>query len=132
MHGEGAKHLAFGSAGRRLLAGFVRAVHLLFVAFVLLFPFLARTRQQLLLYFSCMLFMVLHWVARSDDCALTEIERWLRGVEKKRTLAHMVVAPIYDVDPAALDRAQLFALGTVWSVGAARFGALSLRARRGR
>ena len=73
----------------------IRAIHVCFIAFVLLAPFCPF---ELLLTYHLMIipFLWFHWIINDNTCALTMIESKLRGVEPSTTFVGSVVNPIYE------------------------------------
>lgn len=73
---------------------FISILHVLFVLWMLLTPFFGGL-DQLLLYCIIVPFLVAHWLLNNDQCALTLLEQWLRGVELHESFIHKIVSPVY-------------------------------------
>lgn len=75
-------------------ADFIWVLHLAFMAFNVIAPF---TESRLLLTYHAifMPFLYMHWITNDDTCALTLLERKLRGVPSSESFFHKLVSPVY-------------------------------------
>lgn len=76
------------------LANVIKVLHILFVLWCIVIPF-TNNEPMLVLHLIVLPMLWLHWITNQDTCALTLIERHLRGVESKDSFFHNVVSPIY-------------------------------------
>lgn len=73
----------------------VKAIHLLFVLFVILTPFFGN--EILLTYHMVLVpFVMLHWLTNNDTCALTLFESKLTGLDENDTFTGRIIKPIYN------------------------------------
>ena len=79
-----------------LVAFMVWALHLAFVAFMVWAPF-SGNETAVALHFVSTPFLWLHWALNDDTCALTLMERGLRGVPSEESFFHNLVSPIYKI-----------------------------------
>ena len=109
--------------GRGLAAGLaaaaVGALHLALVAFMLLAPFSAN-RSVLVAHFVAAPFLWLHWALNEDTCALTALEKALRGVDDDGSFVHAVVSPVFKIRDADARVASWYASLALWLVTAVR------------
>lgn len=83
---------------RELAIKLITLLHVLFIVFVLVTPF-TWSNYFLLLHVITMPFIVIHWLANNNICALTLIERKLRGKSSndKDCFTCRLIEPVYDV-----------------------------------
>ena len=79
-----------------LLANVCWAIHLLFVAWSVVVPF-TNNEPMLVLHLFVMPFLWFHWLLNDDTCALTLMERHLRGVSSDDSFFHALVSPVYKI-----------------------------------
>ena len=81
------------------LANLIFVAHLVFFVFMLYCPF-SKQKVFNLFFLITAPFILLHWVTNNDVCALTEVEKILRGgkCESKDTFFGSLVAPVYNFD----------------------------------
>lgn len=77
-----------------MLADLVFLLHLCFVLFVLVGPFIEND-QVLLLHAIVVPSLLLHWATNQDICALTLLESHLRGVKMSETFLDRLVGHVY-------------------------------------
>lgn len=96
-----------------MLAATIRLVHVLLVAFLLVAPWCPR--REVRQAHACLVpAILLHWVANSQRCGLTQLEAHLRGEDPSRTFMQGVLGPVFDRRRASgLSVAGLLALWTV-------------------
>ncbi len=82
-----------------LLATLVWALHVAFVVWAVAAPF-TNSAAMLVLHLITMPFLWLHWLVNDDTCALTLLERRLRGVECDDSFFHRLVSPVYKISDA--------------------------------
>lgn len=73
----------------------IKAIHLLFVLFIVLTPFFGN-EFMLTYHFIAIPFLVLHWITNNDTCALTLLESKVRGVDDDQTFIGNIIKPIYN------------------------------------
>lgn len=107
-----------------LAANLVWLLHLCVVAWFVATPFVGD-RRALQLHFILSIFLWLHWLANNDTCALTLLERALRGgVPSEATFMHSLVSPVYKV------HADTVKLG-IWNASILLWGVSAYRLSRG-
>lgn len=81
------------------LADIVRIVHLILVIFIVIAPFV-YPMNLLITYLHIMLCIALlmHWMANSDRCILTSIEKKLRGVDDNKSFLHNILSPMFSLN----------------------------------
>lgn len=76
------------------MADFVRCLHGAFVALNVIAPL--SPYPELWRYHALVMpFLYLHWITNDDTCALTLLERKLRGVSCDDSFFHSLVSPVY-------------------------------------
>lgn len=101
-------------------ATIVRIAHLSFVAWMIYAPF-SNDRHVLLAHAVVCPFLVLHWITNSDGgCALTLLEKKLRGVDDDRSFVHSIVAPIYVIKDSTLKKIVLGVTLVLWAITLAK------------
>lgn len=103
-----------------LVCLFVKLIHIAFIAFIALVPFISRTVAPLFLHFITVPFLYLHWATNNDTCALTLIECYMRGCSQDRSFVYSIVGPIYKVDPAYINTVTKVAPLVLWLVSCIR------------
>ena len=94
----------------------IRAIHIVFIAWVVYAPF-SGNDQFLLMHAVICPFLMLHWMTSSAGCALTLLEKRLRGLEDDgESFVHKIVAPIYVIDDATLKLVVFGATMGLWIV----------------
>ena len=94
----------------------IRAIHIVFIAWVVYAPF-SGNDQFLLMHAAICPFLMLHWMTSSAGCALTLLEKRLRGLEDDgESFVHKLVAPIYVIDDATLKLVVFGATMGLWIV----------------
>lgn len=83
------------------LANVIRVLHILFIIWVVVVPF-TNNEPMLVLHLFVVVFIWLHWAVNQDTCALTLMERHLRGVSSDESFFHNLVSPIYILPDAAV------------------------------
>jgi hypothetical protein len=80
----------------------VRILHLGFIFWMIYAPF-SGINEFLLLHAVICPFLMLHWLTSSSGCALTLLEKKVRGLDHDdESFIHSIVAPIYVIDDASL------------------------------
>jgi hypothetical protein len=83
-----------------LAASLIWALHLGFVVFMVLTPFVGN-RHALVLHALITPFLWLHWILNDDTCALTLLEKRLRGIDNdSHSFFYNLVSPVYKVRDA--------------------------------
>lgn len=93
------------------LANMVWWVHMLFIAWIVISPFLGRSSRYLVIIVIPFLFF--HWFVNDDTCALTIAECYLRGVPKTGSFVQQLVGPIYHRNMA--NTASIVFLASLWT-----------------
>lgn len=79
----------------------IMLLHLLFVLFIILVPFIGNN-YFLLLHSITVPFIIIHWILNDNSCVLTQIEKQLRkqyygqAINDNDCFTYNLVAPIYD------------------------------------
>ena len=80
-----------------VLATVVWVLHMAFVAFMVLAPF-SDDDEFVTLHFLGTPFLWLHWALNDDTCALTLLEKNLRGIRAdNKSFFHSLVSPVYKI-----------------------------------
>jgi hypothetical protein len=78
-----------------MLATVIKIIHVLVLLFIFTVPFFGGD-YTLSLHFVIVPFIMLHWITNQSVCALTEMEKIVRGgCESKDTFFGQVMDPIY-------------------------------------
>lgn len=93
------------------IADIIYWFHLLFIAWIVLSPFLGRQTRYLVIIVIPFLFF--HWFINDDTCALTVAECYVRGVPKTGSFVHQVVGPVYD--RAFINSLSTMFLASLWT-----------------
>ena len=84
----------------------IRAIHLLFVVYVTLYPFInplyycsneIECKLFHVLYLTMCVTLLVHWYAQNDTCFLTYVEACIRGKEVSDGFLYSIISPIYKV-----------------------------------
>lgn len=84
-------------------ANIIRLLHYAFIVFYVVAPF-TKNDSLLLLHLMTGPLLWVHWYAMSDECSLTLIECWCRGIpysERQESFFFNLVNPIYKFDSDA-------------------------------
>ena len=84
-------------------ATLIRLLHIAFILFYIVTPF-TNNAQLLFLHLLTGPLLWVHWIAMSDDCSLTLLECWCRGIpynERQDSFFFNLVSPIYKFDSDA-------------------------------
>lgn len=93
----------------------IRFLHLLFVLYITLTPFLAKTKHELQFYFLVSVFTMFHWIVMRDECILTLIEQKISGRTSENTFIGRVVKPVYNISNKEVTIIIIILLGiAVW------------------
>ena len=78
-----------------VVANIIRFLHVLLLVFLLLIPF-SNDKYLLKLHLLLIPFLMIHWITNNDTCALTEIEKYLRGTSNGyQTFIGSLVGPVF-------------------------------------
>lgn len=80
----------------KFLANVCWLLHALFLLWVVVVPF-TNNEPMLVLHLIIMPFLWFHWLLNDDTCALTLMERHLRGVDHEDSFFHSLVSPVYKI-----------------------------------
>jgi len=74
----------------------ISIIHLLFVLYVVLVPFVAQTPEILWLHVALLICLLVHWHFNNDICALTILEHYLfPNTPKTDLFIQRIVGPVY-------------------------------------
>jgi hypothetical protein len=108
-----------------IFANIIWILHILFVLFFTGVPFLdiKRFPELHILHLMTGPLLWVHWLANSDECALTRIEMFLRGdTEKGESFFYNLVAPIYaQSDDTAIRQTIWFVSIVLWLITLTKF-----------
>lgn len=98
-----------------LLANLCWLLHILFVLWVVIVPF-TNNEPMLVLHLMIMPFLWFHWVLADDTCALTLMERHLRGVSSNESFFHNLVSPVYKIQDKDLRATSWIVSVVLWLI----------------
>jgi len=106
----------------------ILVIHLLFVLFVVLVPFVG-SNYTLLIHIIIVPFMILHWYTNQNNCALTVMEKNIRrklyGFTPKpvECFTFNIIAPVYDFTKTNYDMAGIiyFVAISLWFIAVYKF-----------
>ena len=76
----------------------IRILHVLFILFMLITPFVPNISWFLvLLHATTALSLLIHWYFNNDTCFLTLVEQKIRGVANTESFMHSLVSPVYKI-----------------------------------
>lgn len=103
-----------------VLATLVSILHWAFVLFMVWAPF-SSNRAALVLHLLVTPFLWAHWLLNDDTCALTLLEKKLRGLDdNSKSFFYSVVSPIYKVRDENLRVCAWMLSVALWLVTLAR------------
>jgi hypothetical protein len=97
------------------LANVCWVLHMLFVAWVVITPF-TNNEPLLVLHLFVIPFLWFHWWMWDDTCALTLLERGLRGVPSDQSFFHNLVSPVYKIQDAHIRSMSWLLTVVLWLV----------------
>lgn len=103
------------SGSGRPVAWVIRAMHVAYVAFVALAPF-SGNRAALVLHALTTPVVWLHWILNDDRCALTVLEKAVRGVDDDASFFHALVSPVFRVEDGDVRAACWVVSIALWAV----------------
>lgn len=103
-------------------ASWVRALHIALVAFVVLAPLVPDLWP---LHALLVPLLWLHWATNEDACALTELEKRLRGVDEAGSFVHSVVGPVFRMGESDWGRVCWGVSAAAWALTLARLATRS-------
>lgn len=110
---------------QHFLANLIWVLHILFVLFFVSVPFLdiMEFPELHVLHLMCGPLLFVHWLANSDECALTRIEMFLRGdAEKTNSFFYNLVQPIYQPTDDRLMRQGIWVVSiALWLITLTKF-----------
>ena len=107
-----------GLASNELFANIVMLLHWVLVGFLVYSPFSPYPALWVLSTIS-LIFVLSHWVIpgpNQDTCALTLLERYLRGCDKQESFMHQIVSPVYKLVSPDGACSDAFTGRLVWTV----------------
>lgn len=103
-----------------MIATIVRLVHVLFILWMVYAPF-SSDKNMVVLHAFVAPFLMLHWVTMNGDCALTMLEKHIRGLEHdNESFMYKLVAPVYVIDDASMRRLVCATTVVLWSISVYR------------
>lgn len=89
-----------------MLARAIALSHAALVVWVVVTPWLPLSRpgasSLLLLHALVCAFLLGHWLLDNTTCALTLLEKHIRGVQDDQSFVHRLVSPVYRISDARL------------------------------
>lgn len=80
-----------------ILANVIAFLHLIFVIFVVVTPFLTDDTLILLFYCFIVFSVMFHWITNNHGCVLTLIESKLRNKQPTQTFMGKLISPVYKI-----------------------------------
>jgi hypothetical protein len=80
-----------------ILANIIAFLHLLFVIFVVVTPFVTNDTLILLFYCFIVFSVMFHWITNNHGCVLTLIESKLRNKQPTQTFMGRLISPVYKI-----------------------------------
>jgi hypothetical protein len=117
-----------------VLADIIKALHVLFILFMLAAPFVG-SMEVVSLHFVLTPFLYLHWLTNDSTCALTMLEKAVRGVQDDRSFFHSLLSPIYEFHKDGVNGVVWAGTGLLWLVSFYRMerdGYKTIKAMAGR
>lgn len=97
------------------LANVIWVLHIILVLWIVITPF-TNNEPMLVLHVMVIPFLAMHWITGNDTCALTLMERYLRGCDSKDSFFHNLVSPVYKIDDKVIGNIAWVAALALWSV----------------
>ena len=104
---------------RQAAATVVYALHAALVLWVVLTP-LFGGQDALRMHVVLLPFLWLHWVTNQDVCALTLLERGLRGVDNDHSFLHSIVSPVYKLHSRHVKLGVWYCSILLWGLAASK------------
>lgn len=102
--------------GSSIAAFIVRCVHVALIIWMIWAPFSNHT-ESLIMHAIFSPFLMIHWVTSNDTCALTVLEKHLRGLDNDgQSFIHSIVAPIYVIPDRSLRTCVFSSTIVLWLV----------------
>jgi hypothetical protein len=81
-----------------IVANIIWFLHVCLIFFIILTPFLPNIPWTfLVLHFTTVITLLVHWLCNNDACFLTFVESSVRGIDRKESFMHSLVSPVYDI-----------------------------------
>lgn len=80
-----------------ILANVIAFLHLFFVIFVVVTPFITDDTLILLFYCFIVFSVMFHWITNNHGCVLTLIESKLRNKQATQTFMGRLISPVYKI-----------------------------------
>jgi hypothetical protein len=103
-----------------IFADIVSTIHAALIMFVVIVPLAPFSAPLLATHVAVVLGLVMHWVLRTDVCALTYMEAVLRGVPPDQSFIYSVVGPIFNLSDGTTRKIVFMATITLGAVSAGR------------
>jgi hypothetical protein len=102
--------------GSPIAAFIVRCVHIALIGWMIWAPFSNHT-ESLIMHAIVAPFLMMHWLTSNDTCALTVLEKHLRGLDDDgQSFIHSIVAPIYVIPDSSLRSCVFSSTIVLWFV----------------
>lgn len=103
-----------------MIAALIRILHVVFIAWMVYAPF-SSDFDMVLLHSFIAPFLMLHWITNNGDCALTMLEKHVRGLEHDHeSFIHKLVAPVYVIDDSSLKKMVFGSTLVLWCISVSR------------
>ena len=102
-------------------AGFlVRVIHIIFILWMIWAPF-SKHDESLVMHAIVAPFLMIHWMTGNSQCALTLLEKHLRGLEDDtQSFIHSIVAPVYVISDESLKTWVFASTIVLWFISLSR------------
>ena len=97
------------------LANSIYLFHIFIILFVVLAPFFPYT-NILILHITFCVSLLVHWLANSNECSLSRLESYFRGMDTTCTFSHQFIAPVYDISQSEWDKVCYLIVVAVMSI----------------
>lgn len=98
------------------LANIVKLLHIAFIAWMVWAPFWGPV-EMLVLHAAVVPTLLIHWATGTDGCALTVLEKKLRGIsEDSHSFIWNIVHPVYDIPDAQVKLGVTILTVVLWAV----------------
>ena len=87
-----------------LLGKIIQLIHILFLIYVIVTPFIEVSIDFRILYFWTLLSTIVHWIANDTTCFLTILEKKLMGKTDDQSFIYKLVSPVYDLSKYISDK----------------------------
>lgn len=88
----------------QILGKIIQLIHILFLIYVIVTPFIEVSIDFRILYFWTLLSTIVHWIANDTTCFLTILEKKLMGKTDDQSFIYKLVSPVYDLSKYISDK----------------------------